>query len=73
MSDEEQSFGSLMAYDPDSEALTLLMFRINSLIKERDDLVELTHLLGRALKATRWDSPVLCDEAMKRYENYFKG
>ena len=40
MSEEEHSFGSLMTYDPDSEALTLLMFRINSLIRERDEMKE---------------------------------
>lgn len=40
--------------------------------EERDELIVLTHLLGRALKSTRWDSPVLCDEAMKSYENYCK-
>jgi hypothetical protein len=37
---DKQDFGNLMAQDSDSEALTLLMFRINSLIQERDEVIE---------------------------------
>jgi hypothetical protein len=37
MSDIE-NFGMLMAEDSESEANSLLMYRINSLVKERDEL-----------------------------------
>ena len=62
MSEEEQSFGSLMTYDPDSEALTLLMFRINSLIQERDEMKEQRDRLAQALENCREDSIELLGE-----------
>ena len=37
--------------------------------KQRDSEKELADLLAEALKATRWDSPVLCDEAMTAWES----
>jgi hypothetical protein len=46
---DKQDFGNLMAQDSDSEALTLLMFRINSLIQERDEVTEQRDRLAEAL------------------------
>lgn len=46
---------------------------LKTVTEQRDDLIELTHLLAKALNSTRWDSPVICDEAMRSYEKYFKG
>jgi hypothetical protein len=40
-----------------------------SLEQQRNNEKELADLLAEALKATRWDSPVLCDEAMTAWES----
>lgn len=37
-----------------------------------EELLDVAKLLASALNATRWDSPVLCDEAMREWESFLQ-